>query len=176
MFSDISQLFYIYSGTGYHCQNLSRGRLYGNKAAYLVVHQHLAVVLELGVDGGGDVLAGNSFLIHLSILESGHDLVAGVPDHDVVTLLAPEFLFSGRFYACLAGVVSCLVFSFMFLDICGINLGHITEKVSSGIVRVISDGSRLASEAWELILDFRELHVCFLWHLLYHDHGAPADL
>ena len=59
---------------------------------------------------------------------------------------------------------------------CGIDLGNIAEKISSGIERIFAYASGLASEAGKLISHFGEFHICFLRHLFDHHDCLPADL
>ena len=61
--SDISKHFHIDTRAGYHGQNFSCGRFDGHETAYLIVHKFLTVVLEVGVDRGCDVFAGNGLLV-----------------------------------------------------------------------------------------------------------------
>ena len=74
--SEVSKHVYIDTRAGDHGQDLSCRRLDSNQAAHLVVHEHLTVVLELSIDGGCDIVSWHCFLVHLSILISGFDLVA----------------------------------------------------------------------------------------------------
>ena len=62
--------------TGYQGEDLTRLRFDRHKASDLVLHELLPVLLEVGVDGGDDVVAGNGFLVHLSVLVRTFDLVA----------------------------------------------------------------------------------------------------
>ena len=68
MLSDVCKHLDIDSGTGHQCQDLARRRFYRHKAAYLVLHQHLAVLLKFRIDCCGDVIAWNGFLVLFTIL------------------------------------------------------------------------------------------------------------
>ena len=57
----------------------------------------------------------------------------------------------------------------------GIDFGNISQKVSSCIERIFSDASGLTAESGEFISNFCELHVCFRWNLLDHDHRLISD-
>ena len=66
--SEVCEHVYIDTRTGHHRQNLAGGRLDGYKAAHLVVHEHLSVVLECGVDGGGYIITRHGLLVQRSVL------------------------------------------------------------------------------------------------------------
>ena len=115
--ADVGQHLHVYAGAGYHGKNLTGRRLYGHETADLVFHEHLAVLLEFGVDGGDDVLSWNGLLVFESVLVAGLSLVMGVAQIDVVAFLAAEILFPGGFDAGLAGIVARTVVLRMVPDV-----------------------------------------------------------
>ena len=133
-------------------------------------------MLQLGVDGRDNVVAGNSLLDEFSILESLLDLVPGVAQVDVVALFSPQLLFPGRLDAGFAGIVARPVLSRMLLDVLLVDLRDVSQKVSSRIERIVADASDLSPEPREVVLDLGELHVGLGLDLLEHHHALVADL
>ena len=173
--ADVRQHAHIDSRAGHKRQDLSCLWLDRHEAAYLVVHEFLAVLLQVGVDCGVDVVSRDGFLVHLSVLVTLLDLVAGVAQIDVVAFLAAQFLFPRRLDSGLPGVVSGTIFPWMLLDVVGIYLGDVAQQVPSGVDRVVADASGLPPEPWEIVLKLSELHVCLRLYLLEHHHALVAD-
>ena len=66
--SYVGEHFHVDARAGHHCQNLSCGRFDGHETAHLVLHKHLTVLLEVGIDGGDHVFPGYGFLVELPVL------------------------------------------------------------------------------------------------------------
>ena len=175
MLADVRQHLDVDSRAGNHRQNLPGGRLYGYQAAYLVLHQELAVLLQIGVDGGHNVLAGDGFLVHLAVLVPGLYLVVGIPQIDVIAFFALQVGFPCRLQAGLAGIVSGPVFARMPADVGLVHLGYVAEKIASCIERIVPDAPDLSPETRKLVLDFGELHIFLGGELLHHYDGLVAD-
>ena len=120
--ADIGQLFHVDAGRRHQGQDFAGGGFYRHHRAHLAGHEFLPVLLELRVDGGGDVLARNGFLVHGAVFIRLLNLVAGVAEVDVVAFLAAEVLLAGRFDTCHAGIVAAVVFAWMKLHITLVHL------------------------------------------------------
>ena len=66
--SYVGEHLHVDTRAGHHCQNLSCGRFDGHETAHLVLHQHLAVLLEVCIDGGDHVFSRYGFLVELPVL------------------------------------------------------------------------------------------------------------
>ena len=176
MTADIGQHVHIDTGTGHHGQDFPRGRFNGHQRAHLVLHQQLSVLLEIGIDRGHDIPAGNGLLVHFPVAVVIFNLVMGVPQVNVIPFLAPQVLFAGRFDAGLAGIIPAAILVRMRFQKGGIHLGNITQQVPARIYRIVPDASGLPLEARELVFQFIEPHEGFRWNLLQQHHALPADL
>ena len=76
MLSDVRKHVHVNTRTRNHSEDLACRRFDGHKTAHLVLHKLLTVVLEFGVNGRGDVLAGYGVLVHFAVLISGLDSVS----------------------------------------------------------------------------------------------------
>ena len=150
-------------------------RLDGDDAADLVLHEHLPVVLQLGVDGGHDVVSRDGFHVHFAVVVGGLYLVVGVAQVYMVAFGAAEFTLPCCLYASPAYVVSRAVLARMLLHVVRIHLGDIAEEVASGVDRVVAYASELSLESGELVLDLGEPHVCLGRDLLDHGLRLVAD-
>lgn len=84
--ADVRQHAHIDSWTGHKCEDFSCLRFDRHEAPDLVSHQLLAVLLQIRVDRGVDVVSRYGFLVHLSVFVALLDLVAGVAKRRCGTL------------------------------------------------------------------------------------------
>ena len=145
--------------TGNEREDFTGRRLDRDKRALAALHQFLAVLLEMGVDGSVDVAAGDSELIVFALVVGGQDAVARVAKVDMIALLAPKVFLPGGFQARAANVVAALVFG-VFPDVVYVNFRDIAEQVSAGIEGIHALGADLATETGEAIFDLAEAHIC----------------
>ena len=176
MTADIGQHIHIDTGTGHHGQDFPRGRFDGDQRAHLVSHQQLSVLLEVGIDRGHDIPAGNGLLVHFPIAVVVLDLVAGVPQVDVVSFFAPQVLFASRLDAGLAGIIPAAILVRVRFQEGGIHLGNIAQQVPARVYGIVPDAAGLPLEARELVFQFIEPHKGFRRNLLQQHHALPADL
>ena len=156
---EVGQHVYVYAGAGHHRQDLTRRRLYGHQAPFLAVHQPLAVVLQVGVYGGGDVFAGDGLHIVLSVFVRVFLAAAGVALVDVPAGLAAQVFLACRLKPGAAVIVAGAII-WMRLEELGIHLGDVAQQVAAGVEGVLPDAARLALEAREAVLLLGKLHVC----------------
>ena len=173
--ADVRQHAHIDSWTGHKCEDFSCLRFDRHEAPDLVSHQLLAVLLQIRVNRGVDVVSRYGFLVHLSVFVALLDLVAGVAKVDVVPFLSTQFLLSRGLDPGLTGIVSRAVFPGMLLYVVGVHLRDIAEQVSTGVDGIVPDASGLSPEAWELVLDLSELHVGLRLYLLEHHDTLVTD-
>ena len=176
MLAYVSKHAHIHTRTRYEGQDLSGLRLYGYEAADLVAHQLLAILLQVSIDGGHDIVTWDRLLVHFTVLVALLDLVAGVAQVDMVAFLSAEVLFTRRFNPCLSGIVARTVFSRMLVDIILVYFRDIAKKVASGIDRIVADAADLSPESRKVILQFCEFHVGLRLNLLEHDNALVTDL
>ena len=121
-------------------------------------------------------MARNGFFVHLAILVPPFDLVPRVAEVDVVALFPSEVFLPGGLDAGLARIVSRTILAWMGLYVLLVDFGDVTEKVASGIDRIVPDAPDLPSEPGEIVLELSEFHVSLRFDLLEHDHALVADL
>ena len=174
--AEVRQHADVDTGARHQRQDLPGLRLDGHEAAHLVVHQPLSILLEVGIDRGHYVVAGNGFLVELSVAVALFYLVAGVAKVDVVAFLTAQVLLAGCLYAGFPGIVSRTVLPGMLVDVVLVDFRDVAQEVAAGIDGVVADASGLALETREIVLQFGELHVGLGLDLLEHHHALVADL
>ena len=170
MFADVRKHFHVNAGARYHCENLACRRLYRHETPDLVLHQCLTVLLKVRVNGSDHVFSRYCLLVHFAVLVTRLDLVVRVPQIDMITFLSLQVLLPCRFYTGLSCIVAGTVLSGMPLDERLVHFRDISEKISSGIDRIIPDASDLSADSGELVLDLCEFHVGGSRYLLEHYH------
>ena len=175
MLADVCEHVDIDTRAGHHRQDLACRRLDRNDTADLVAHQPLAVLLELRINRGDDIFAGDGFLVHFAVHIGVLDLVVGVAQVDMIALLPAQVILPRRLDAGLAGIVAGAVFPRVFLDVVRIDLGDIAQQVSAGIERIVADGTHLTPETGELVLQLRKLHISRRRDLLEHHDRLVTD-
>ena len=88
-------------------------------------------------------MARDGLLVELAVLVGLLDLVLGVAQEDVVSLLAAEVLLAGRLDAGLAGIVAGAVLARMAVHEFLVHLGHVAEEVAAGVDRIVADAAEL---------------------------------
>ena len=175
MLADIGQLGYVDTRGGHQRQDFPRARLDGDDGADFVLHQLLAVLLELRIDGGDNVVAGDGFLVEFAVFERLLDLVVGVAEENVIALFPAEVLLPGRLDAGHARIVARTVFARVAVDVVLVHLGHIPQQVAARIDGVVTDAAHLSLEARETVLDFGEFVIGLGRDLLEHRHALETD-
>ncbi len=138
------------------------------------MHELLPVLLQGGVYGGNYVVAGDGFLVLLPVLVGLLNLVAGVAEVDVVSLLSAKLRFTGRLNAGHAGVVSAAVFAGMAVYVGLVHLGYVSKEVSASIEGVVPDAPDLPFEARETVFYFVKAHISFGRDHAHHGDGLKA--
>ena len=94
----------------------------------------------------------------------------------MVAFFPSEVFLPGGLDAGLARIVSRTILAWMGLYVLLVDFGDVTEKVASGIDRVVPDAPYLPSEPRKIVLELSEFHVSLRFDLLEHDHALVADL
>ena len=173
--ADIGQHVHIDTRGRYQRQDFAGFRLNGHDTAHLVLHELLPELLEVGVDGGDDILPGDGFLVFQSVLVRLLNLVTGIAQVDVVTLFPAQLLFPRGLDARHARIVSAAVFSRVAVDIGLVYLRHVAQQVAAGVHGIIPDAAHLSPEARELVFHFVEAHVSLGRDRTHHGDGLEAD-
>ena len=81
------QHVHVYSGAGYHGQDFPGRRLYGDHRTHLALHELLAVLLQVCVDGRDYVVSGDGRLVLAPVEICRLQPVPRVPEQDVVAFM-----------------------------------------------------------------------------------------
>ena len=174
MASDVRQLSYFYAGARNEGEYLARRRLYGHDTAPFAVHQFFAVLLQITVDGGFDVVSRDCGPVVFPVLVGRFDFVVCVSQVDFVPLLPPEDVFISAFYAGFPRVIPRFVFAFMSFYIVRVHFGNIAEKASPGFERIFPDCACLPVESGEPVFLLCKQGVSFLCQFFHEDNGTEA--
>ena len=170
---DFGQLGYVDAGAGHHCENLSGRGLDGHNRTHLVLHQLLAVGLQVQVDGGRNVCPADGFLVVGSVLIVLLDAVVSVAQEDFEAFLAFETVFEGHLHSGLACEITHHI-AFVVLQEILVHLADVAQQVSAGIDGVVARSPYDRVEAGEHIALLGEFVVHLAGNLLEEGNGSVA--
>ena len=172
--ADVAEHVHVDARAGHHREDLPGRGLDGHHRADLALHQPLAVLLQVRVDRGDDVVAGFRLLVLGPVLIGRLQTVAGVAQVDVVALDAAQLLLHRGLQAGLAHIVAGAVLG-MGLDVVGVHFGDVAEQVAAGVEGILADAADLRLEAREAVGLLREADVVLGRDVLDEREGLPAD-
>ena len=174
VFVDLGQLRHVDTGAGHHCKDLSGRRLDSDHRAHLVLHQLLAVSLQVKVDSGHHVAAADGFLVVGAVLVVLLDAVMRVAKEDLVAFLAFKAVFESHLHAGLAGEISHHV-TLVVLEEILVDLADVAQQVAAGVDRIVAGSPDDGVEAGEHVAFLGELVVHLAGNLLQERYRAEAD-
>ena len=140
----------VVGGTRHHGQNLTRRGLDSHDSPYLVLHQLLAIGLQLDIDRELQVLARHRSHVVAAILIPALDAPVSVAQENLHPLLATQHLLVGTLDTQVARVVAPVVVV-VLLHITGRNLTDIAQHIGRYGIGILPEHTVLNKEAGEAI-------------------------
>ena len=137
-------------------QNLARGGFDGNDGADFVLHQFLAVCLQIDVESRLDVEPNDSNSVIQSVLVTTLHSVFYVNDINLGALLTAKLLLVRFFDASHAHIIAGLVIRIR-LDVLWISLAHIAQNLRCGFILVFAGGTFLNLKTRKLVHLFLQI-------------------
>ena len=175
MAPEVGEHINVYSRARHHGKNFPGRGLYSHHAAFLALHQLLAVLLQVRIDGGGNILARNGLHVIIAIVIRVFLAAAGVAPVDMPSFAAAKFGLAGRLQTGAAVIIAGLVV-WMLLQKLRTYLGDVSQKVSAGIEWILPQASHLRLEARKQELLLGKAHVGLGAYHLKEGQRLPAYL
>src|SRR5690554_4216210 len=146
----------VVAGTADQTEDFSGGGFYGDYAAAFVLHEQLAIGLQVYVERQGNIFAGNCCGVEASSAHGPFFAAVHVYEDVARAFLATKKMFVAAFYAADAGVVAQAVIRIVF-KVVFVGLGHITKNVGGQGVFVLANRTALGKKTFkqvELLLQY----------------------
>ena len=140
----------VVAGCGEQGEHLACGRLDGHDAATLVGHHFLGILLQVGIDGGVEVLSLDGHGVLLPVHVGADFAVVHIHLHHFLALHTAQHFLVGCFETALAYVVSPFVVGFFF-KVLFVHLAHIAQHVGGDGLVIYAQGALGDVEALELV-------------------------
>ena len=140
----------VVAGCGEKGEHFACGRLDGHDAATLVGHHFLGILLQVGIDGGVEVLSLDGHGVLLPVHVGADFAVVHIHLHYFFALHTAQHFLVGCFETALAYVVSPFVVG-LFFKVLFVHLAHIAQHVGGDGLVIYAQGALGDVEALELV-------------------------